>query len=111
MSTQNQDPLVRIISKQGEDPLLNQLLQKEALTDHAVLIVLLKQDPESKKVLAKRIHDLTAALRTLRFVFEALESGYRFDDDKAADKIKSVGRAVSNLERETELINRVYSNG
>ena len=59
---------------------------------------------EEDKALAKRRHDVKAALRTLGFTVKALESGYHFQDDKAAAKIDAIAKAVAILEREGHLL-------
>lgn len=56
---------------------------------------------DGRRAQAKRAHDVTSALRTLRFLTENLEAGYRFDDAAAAGKIAAVRRAVAVLERES----------
>ena len=56
--------------------------------------------PEVRSGMAKRVHDLKAALRTLGFTRDALESGYRFQDGKATAKIDAITQAVKVLERE-----------
>lgn len=50
--------------------------------------------------LAKRRHDLSNAVRVLRYALESIQEGYKFDDDKAQAKIASLDRAISCLERE-----------
>ena len=59
---------------------------------------------EARKVLAKRRHDIKAALRTLGFTVKALEGGYAFQDDKAAAKIEAIAKAVAVLEREGQTL-------
>ena len=57
-----------------------------------------------RRALAKRRHDLRAALRTLAFAAEALTEGYRFDDEVGPDKIQAVVRAVQVMDREAKLL-------
>ena len=64
---------------------------------------------EAQRQLAKRRHDLKAALRTLGFTVKALEGGYTFQDDKAAAKIDAIAKAVQVLEREAEVLGRVLA--
>lgn len=68
----------------------------------------IKQDSVSKQLLFKRAHDVTSALRALRFAVESLQSGYHFDDGTAAAKIESMDKAVGVLERESALLNTLY---
>lgn len=62
---------------------------------------------ESSKLMAKRRHDLKAALRTLGFTVKALQTGYTFQDDAAAAKIEAIAKAVLIIEREGDLLLRV----
>lgn len=64
----------------------------------------LKTDPEGLKEIGKSAHDITAGLRTLQFAVESIAKGYRFDDSLADAKIKAMERAVSQLNKETELL-------
>jgi len=57
--------------------------------------------PACKRVLAKRRHDIKAALRTLGFALNALEGGYRFDDEAARAKLDAIGKALQVLEKES----------
>jgi hypothetical protein len=61
---------------------------------------------ESRKIMAKRRHDLKAALRTLGFTVEALKAGYTFQDEAAAAKVEAIAKAVQVLEREATLLTR-----
>ena len=67
--------------------------------------------PEAARLLAKRRHDLKAALRTLGFTVKALEGGYTFQDDKAAAKVDAIAKAVQVLEREAEVLGRILGPG
>lgn len=71
-------------------------------------LVGIKADEGSRKAIAKRAHDVTSALRSLRFLADALGEGYRFDDAAAADKIVYVQKAVSVLEREEKLLRNLF---
>ena len=65
--------------------------------------------PSTPPQLRKRIHDLQGALRSLSFLSEALEKGYRFDDALAPEKIAAVKRAVGILEGECQSWNQVLT--
>ncbi len=58
-----------------------------------------ERPPDSRDNLRRR-HDVTAALRTLRFAVEALQQGYRFDDEAGPAKLVALEKAVAALERE-----------
>jgi hypothetical protein len=75
-----------------------------ALTDVTATVVAFPATDESRKVLAKRRHDVKAALRTWGFTVKALESGYRFDDAMAKAKIDAIAKALAVLERESALL-------
>jgi hypothetical protein len=77
------------------------------LPDLAATVVAFPAHEDSRKHLAKRRHDVKAALRTLTFTVQALESGYRFDDAIAKAKIEAIAKALAVLEREAELLHRV----
>jgi hypothetical protein len=66
------------------------------------------QDAEDKKVLAKRYHDVTAGLRTMRFALEALRAGYKFDDEGREAKLKSLERAIVAIEKEAPLLQKLF---
>lgn len=67
----------------------------------------IKSDDEGLRAVAKRAHDVTAGLRTLRFAVDSLKEGYRFDDNMAAAKIKAMEKAIEHLERETQLLSHI----
>jgi len=79
-----------------------------AAEDTALKLVRVKADAASKRLVAKRAHDVTSALRTLRFALESLQSGYRFDDEGAAAKLASMERALGALDRESQLLHQVF---
>lgn len=64
-------------------------------------------DEPSKRALAKRRHDVKAALRTMGFTLKALQDGYKFDDDKAKAKIDAIAKALAVLEKEGDLLARL----
>ena len=61
----------------------------------------------SLDALAKRRHDLKAALRTLEHSIGQLETGYHFDDKNAAEKIASMRRALTVINRDAGLLLRL----
>ena len=69
--------------------------------------IAVKSDDEALRLVAKRAHDVTGGLRTLRFAVDSLKDGYRFDDNMAAAKIKAMEKAIENLERETALLSAI----
>lgn len=73
------------------------------------VVVLSPSAPEARKVMAKRRHDIKAALRTLGFTLKALETGYRFQDDKAAAKIDAIAKAIQVLDKEGDLLARILA--
>lgn len=52
----------------------------------------------------RRRHDIVGALRSLRFLADALDRGYRFDDEAADEKIRRIREAVAVLEREEKIL-------
>ncbi|MEN9835164.1 MAG: hypothetical protein RL011_1357 [Pseudomonadota bacterium] len=62
---------------------------------------------EGSQILARRHHDLRAALRTLDLSVKALTSGYRFEDGQAQAKIAAMQRAVQCLQREISLVSDI----
>lgn len=61
---------------------------------------------DTRRLLAKRRHDVKGALRTLGFVVQALEKGYQFEDGAAKAKIEAIGKAVQILTKEQDLLLR-----
>ena len=86
----------KLISFQGDNA--------EPSEGRVLRVFSLRNDAEAKKELAKKQHDVTSALRSLRFAVEALQKGYRFNDDMAAMKIASMDKAITNLEKEATLL-------
>lgn len=72
-----------------------------------VNVVAFPGDDETRRALAKRRHDVKAALRTLGFTVKALETGYKFDDAAAKAKVDAIAKAVQVLEREGQLLTQV----
>jgi len=72
-----------------------------AFSDQTALKLLkIRKDTLSQRRLAKRRHDLSSAVQSLKFLHELLLEGYRFNDSMASEKIEYVGRAIETLERE-----------
>lgn len=95
--------LARFPADAPELPSLGTLLDEARRARLDVVVAVTSHDDETSRALAKRRHDVKAALRTLAFSLKALESGYRFDDEKATAKIDAIAKAVQVLERESEL--------
>ncbi len=95
--------LARFPADAPELPSLGPLLDEARRAGLDALLVVSPRTEEASRALAKRRHDVKAALRTLGFSLKALETGYRFDDDKAAAKIDAIAKAILVLERESEL--------
>ncbi len=72
-------------------------------------VIMAPSGPDERRALSKRRHDLKAALRTLGFTVKALESGYTFQDDKAAAKIDAISKAVAVLEKEADILANILS--
>lgn len=93
-----------------EDRYLLADLFKKAADSKKILTVAITDDiPEHHKALAKRRHDIKAAIRTLGFMITAVKSGYTFNDDKAAAKIEAIEKAVACLNRESEILVQVLA--
>jgi|GEM_PF-3358170 len=73
------------------------------------MLLLRKNDDDSRKSIAKRVHDLRGALRTLGMAFDSIKNGYRFDDQMAAAKLNAMEKAFGVLERESQLPLRLLS--
>lgn len=67
-------------------------------------LVTLTLQGEGKKILGKKVHDVTSSLRALTFAIEAIEEGYRFDDELAEAKIASMRKAIDALQKEYSLV-------
>ena len=57
---------------------------------------------------AKRLHDVRAAVRKFATVAAAMRRGYRFDDADAAGVLASLDAAIVTLEDEIDLWARAY---
>jgi hypothetical protein len=87
-----------------ELPSLSRVLEEARRSALGVVVVVSPRTEAAQRALAKRRHDVKAAFRTLGFSQKALETGYKFDDDKALAKIDAIAKAVQVLERESELV-------
>ncbi len=77
----------------------------EIPSDQSVLKVLkIRTDTLSQRRIAKRRHDLSNAVQSLKFLHELLLEGYRFNDSMAGEKIEYVGRALETLQKEEAFV-------
>ncbi len=90
-------------------PAMSQLFQQAKSTNLVPVVLLYGADNPTARALAKRRHDVKAALRTLGFAVNALTSGYTFQDELAASKIDAITRAVQLLERESDLLGTLFA--
>lgn len=67
-------------------------------------LVTAPRDEAGQRARAKRRHDLKGAVRTLGYAVQSIQAGYKFDDERAAQKIAAIAKAVQVLEREAELL-------
>jgi len=86
---------------------LNDVFEKALANNKIMTIAVSDSSPEMHKALAKRRHDIKAAIRTLGFMLSAVKSGYTFSDDKAAAKIEAIEKAVNCLNRESDVLIQV----
>jgi hypothetical protein len=105
-----EDPQIHSLPVPNEavQTILEQWKEDVGKSESTLKIFCVKQDKDSKRALAKRSHDVTSALRTLRFALEALQDGYRFDDEMGPAKIQSMEKAINALERESELLCELF---
>ena len=90
-------------------PAVSQLFLQAKSTNLVPVVLLYGADNPTARALAKRRHDVKAALRTLGFTVNALTSGYTFQDELAAAKIDAITRAVELLQRESDLIGTLFA--
>lgn len=90
-------------------PAVSKLFQQAKSTNLVPVVLLYGADAPTARSLAKRRHDVKAALRTLGFTVNALTSGYTFQDELAAAKIDAITRAVQLLERESSLLGALFA--
>ena len=83
------------------------------LAKHGETLKLLKVETtaEGRQALAKRRHDVMAAMRTLNFTVEALSEGYKFDDGMAHAKTLAIARAVKLIQGEMDWLMGLISEG
>ena len=55
---------------------------------------------ENQETTRRRIHEVKEALNTLNLAIQDIESGYRFDDSLAGDKLKLMKASLASLTRE-----------
>jgi hypothetical protein len=108
MAGETLDPMIHVVTEKTKDSetLSNTAALFAAAREAGLKAVLVTSpaDEASQKQLVKRRHDLKGAVRTMSFTVKALESGYRFDDDKAQAKIEAIAKAAQVLEREALLM-------
>lgn len=85
-------------------PSLPQVFAEARARQMAIGVVRHIVTSDSRRILAKRRHDVKAALRTFSFSLKAIQSGYKFDDDKAQAKIDAIAKALAILEKESDLL-------
>ncbi len=73
--------------------------------DHSIEILTTgSPSVQHEKQLAKRSHDVKAALRTLQMAIESLHAGYRFDDAMAGRKLSAMDKALACLKAQEPLL-------
>jgi len=77
--------------------------------DSNKVIVTSVNEPKDDGVLRKKLHDVTAAMRTINLCVKSIENGYRFDDDMAPAKLKALRSANDQLTNEIPLLEKVYT--
>ena len=106
-----EDPQIHSLavpSAQEAETVVTQFFEGAEKSESQLKLFVVKQDKDSKRALAKRSHDVTSALRTLRFALEALQAGYRFDDEMGPAKIQSMEKAITALERESQWLYEIF---
>jgi hypothetical protein len=56
--------------------------------------------PKDEDMAAKKLHDLTGAIRSLELAIASISKGYRFNDDMAEAKIKTMEKSIGIIKRE-----------
>lgn len=92
------------VEKQSRIPGLKELMARCLQMGKGMSLITYPTEDAAMGALAKRRHDLKAAMRTLELSVAQLESGYHFDDGSAADKIASMRRALTVIGRESSLL-------
>jgi len=76
----------------------------ESDSQMAIKTLKIRKDTLSQRRIAKRRHDISNAVQSLKFMHELLLEGYRFNDSLAAEKIEYVGKAIETLQREETFV-------
>lgn len=92
----------------SELPSLPQVLREGQSNNVQVIVVTSPLEHEQQRQLARRRHDLKAALRTLSLLVKALENGYKFDDETAPAKVLAIAKAQALLEREGQILCHIF---
>ena len=90
-------------TQNGNDPDV-QITCGESNDQMAVKTLRIRKDTLSRRRIAKRRHDISNAVQSLKFMHELLLEGYRFNDSLAAEKIEFVGKAIETLQREETFV-------
>lgn len=72
-------------------------------------LIEISQEQEALEALNRRVHDGRGSIRTLRLAIEAIQEGYRFDDDMAEAKLQAMSRAVDHLATEVAFVETVLN--
>jgi len=104
-------PVIISVKNAGDDKnfVLSDMFEKATANGKIMTVALSDNSPEMHKTLAKRRHDIKAAIRTLGFMLTAVKTGYTFSDDKAAAKIDAIEKAVKCLNRESDILVQVLA--
>ncbi len=104
-------PVIISVKTAGDDKnfVLTDTFVKAAANGKIMTVALSDSSPDMHKALAKRRHDIKAAIRTLGFMLTAVKTGYTFSDDKAAAKIDAIEKAVNCLNRESDILVQVLA--
>lgn len=110
-ATPHTTPIIINAKTNSEDSsfVLTDAFKKAAANGKLITVALSENTPETQKSLAKRRHDVKAAMRTLGFMTTALKGGYMFNDDKAAAKIDAIEKAVTCLTRESDILLQILA--
>ncbi len=111
MVHKNSPPELRVISGEvGRTiPGLDNVRGRAKDLGLALGVIAYRNGEEGFQQISKRRHDLRAALRTIELTLEQLDEGYHFDDDFAGEKIASIRRAASVLNREAQVLLQLYT--
>lgn len=70
--------------------------------EHTLKTLRVPKDEASKKLLAKKGHDLESAVETMRLAVDSIKGGYRFEDAAASSKIRFMENSIKTLQAELE---------